>query len=148
MPQPQALPTQSLKTMRTTVPSSMGNYDSSNDDDYTESSLGASSDNDDESTATTSTQGRRRKDKTKKDKATNKKGKEDESRKRKKMNNFLHCKELGQMSPHPHTSQDKCFWNKSYKGWRLRLICNELEVDFKPRSKFSAEMGGWPESDK
>ena len=45
-----------LKKMRTT-----GNYDSSNDNDYKESSLGASSDKDDELMATNSTRGRRRK---------------------------------------------------------------------------------------
>ena len=45
----------------------------------------------------------------------------------------------------PH---NKCFRNKSYKGRRPRSICNKLEINFKPHSKFSAELGGWPESDE
>jgi len=73
-----------LEKMRTTVPSSMGNYDSSDDENYTESSLGASSEEDDESTATTSTQGRWRKGKSNKETPTNKKGKDDDGKKQKK----------------------------------------------------------------
>jgi hypothetical protein len=37
-------------------------------------------------------------------------------------------------------------WNKRYKGYRFKLICDELEVDFKPRIKFSAELGGYAET--
>ena len=46
----------------------MRNYGSSDEDDYTESSLDASSDEDNESMATTSTRGRRRKGKNSKEK--------------------------------------------------------------------------------
>ena len=126
----------------------MGNYNSSDNNDYTESSLGASSDKDNESMATTFTCGRRRKGKHSKEKNTNKKGKDDDGEKKKKKNDCLHCKKIGRKRPHPNTSHDKCFWNKGYKGWRPRSICDELEIDFKPRSKFSAKLGGWPESDE
>jgi hypothetical protein len=34
-------------------------------------------------------------------------------------------------------------WNKKYKGSRFKSICNKLEVVFKPRHKFSAELGGY-----
>jgi hypothetical protein len=27
------------------------------------------------------------------------------------------------------------------------MVCNELEVEFKPRSKFTAKLGGYPEDD-
>ena len=36
-------------------------------------------------------------------------------------------------------------WNKKYKGYRFKSICNELEVDFKPRIKFLADLGGYAE---
>ncbi len=38
-------------------------------------------------------------------------------------------------------------WNKKYKGYRFKVICNELEVDFKPRIKFSADLGGYAAKD-
>jgi hypothetical protein len=37
---------------------------------------------------------------------------------------------------------EKCFYNKAYKGWRPKAVGDELEVKFKPRSKFSFEQGG------
>jgi hypothetical protein len=125
-----------------------GNYNSSNDNDYTESLLGASSDNDSELMTTTSTQRRQRKGKNSEEKTSNKKGKHDDGEKKTKKNDCPHCKKRGQKRPHPNTPHNKCIWNKAYKVWRPRLICDELEVDFKPRSKFSVDLGGWPELDE
>jgi hypothetical protein len=34
-------------------------------------------------------------------------------------------------------------WNKKYKGYHFKFICNELEVAFKPRHKFLKELGGY-----
>ena len=67
------------------------NYDSSRDDNYTESSLGASSDKN-EFMAATSTCGRRRKGNNK-GKTTNKKENDDDGKK--KNNGCPHCKKLG-----------------------------------------------------
>ncbi len=36
---------------------------------------------------------------------------------------------------------------QKYKGHRFKLICDELEVDFKPGIKFSADLGGYEEKD-
>jgi hypothetical protein len=42
----------------------------------------------------------------------------------------------------PHQVEpDKCMWNKKYKGYRFKSICDKLEVAFKPCHKFSAELG-------
>jgi hypothetical protein len=38
-------------------------------------------------------------------------------------------------------------WNKKYKGYRFKLICNELEVVFKPRIKFTTDLGGYADKD-
>jgi hypothetical protein len=38
-------------------------------------------------------------------------------------------------------------WNKKYKGYHFKSICDELEVDFKPRIKFSADLGGYAKKD-
>jgi hypothetical protein len=34
-------------------------------------------------------------------------------------------------------------WNKRYKGYCFKSICNKLKVAFKPRHKFSAKLGGF-----
>jgi hypothetical protein len=38
-------------------------------------------------------------------------------------------------------------WNKKYKGYPFKSIGDELEVDFKPCIKFSADLGGHAEKD-
>jgi hypothetical protein len=38
-------------------------------------------------------------------------------------------------------------WNKKYKGYRFKSICNELKVTFKPRHLFMAEMGGYTKTE-
>ena len=37
--------------------------------------------------------------------------------------------------------EDKCFYNKKYKGWRPRKICKELGIKFKRRHEYSSDMG-------
>ena len=34
-------------------------------------------------------------------------------------------------------------WNKRYKGYRFKSVCDELEVAFKPRTKFTSALGGY-----
>jgi hypothetical protein len=67
--------------------------------------------------------------------------------KKRKKNNRHHCKKFNQRHPHPNVPKDKCFWNKNYKGWRPRTVWDELEVKFKPCSKFTAKLGGYLEDD-
>jgi hypothetical protein len=38
-------------------------------------------------------------------------------------------------------------WNKKYKGYRFKPICDELNVEFKPRIKFMADLGGYAEKE-
>jgi hypothetical protein len=59
-----------------------------------------------------------------------------------------HCKKFARRKPHPKTPEDRCFWNKRYKGYRGKWICDEMEMAYVPRHKFAADMGGYPsESD-
>ncbi len=67
------------------------------------------------------------------------KQKKDKDNKLKK-NTCPHCKKFHCKKPH-QVEPDKCMWNKKYKGYHFKLICDELEVAFKPRHKFSAELG-------
>lgn len=54
------------------------------------------------------------------------------------------CAEYKRRRRHPNVPNDKCFWNKKYKGFRPKWICDEMEVKYKGRHKFSADMGGYP----
>ena len=67
-----------------------------------------------------------------------------------KGNDCTHCNKFERRKPHPHIPHNKCMWNKKYKGYRFKSICDELEVNFKPRHKFSSKMGGYkdPNSDE
>ena len=42
--------------------------------------------------------------------------------------------------------EEKCFYNKCYKGWRPSKICEQMGVTYKRRSKFSLDMGGFTSS--
>jgi hypothetical protein len=59
-----------------------------------------------------------------------------------KKNTRPHCKKFHCKKPH-QVKPDKCMWNKKYKGYCFKLICDKLKVVFKPRHKFSAELGGY-----
>jgi hypothetical protein len=59
-----------------------------------------------------------------------------------KKNTCPHCKKFHRKKPH-RVEPDMCMWNKKYKGYCFKSICNELEVAFKPHHKFSAELGGY-----
>ncbi len=38
-------------------------------------------------------------------------------------------------------------WNKKYKGYQFKSICDKLEVAFEPCHKFAADLGGYAEWD-
>ncbi len=38
-------------------------------------------------------------------------------------------------------------WNKKYKGYHFKSICNKLEVAFKPPHKFAAKLGRYADKD-
>ncbi len=69
------------------------------------------------------------------------KPKKDKDNKPKK-NTCPHCKKFHRKEPY-QVEADKCMWNKKYKGYRFKSICDELEVAFKPCHKFSAELDGY-----
>ena len=128
----------------------VGYEDEESDDDdstYHESAYAASSS--DESTIK-SRRSRSTKRRTKgDDKSRSQKGKDKDKQKKtgKKSsdNECPHCRKLGKRG-HPNVPKEKCYWNKSYKGWRPDSICKELEVEFKPKKYFTPENGGWPVS--
>ena len=61
-----------------------------------------------------------------------------------KKNKCPHCKLFKRKKAHPNTPEDSCFWNKAWKGFRPDWVCREIEVKYKPRHKFSADMGEYP----
>jgi hypothetical protein len=84
--------------------------------------------------------------KTKKATACEKKKKEKAKDNEPKKNMCPHCKKYHRKKP-LRVEPDKCMWNKKYKGYCFKSICNVLEVDFKPRIKFLADLGGFAERD-
>jgi hypothetical protein len=80
--------------------------------------------------------------KAKKSKSHNKQKKEKAKDDKPKKNTCPHCKNYHRKKSY-RVELDKCMWNKKYKGYRFKLICDELEVDFKPRIKFMADLGGY-----
>ena len=83
----------------------------------------------------------------KKDKRSKSRGKTE--KKKKKDNNEAPSKntcpnhnKIQRRKPH-RVDLDKCMWNKKYKGYRFKSICNKLDVAFKPCHLFTAEMGGY-----
>jgi hypothetical protein len=79
-----------------------------------------------------------------KDKQSKSRSKQD--KKKKKDNNNVpskntcpHCKKFQCRKPYC-INPDKCMWNKKYKVYRFKSICNKLEVAFKPHHKFTEEL--------
>ena len=102
--------------------------------EYTESAYGASSDS--------GSSEEQRKPREREHKKPKKAKAHDKPKKKK--NTCPHCKKYHRKKPH-RVEPDKCMWNKKYKGYRFKSICNELEVDFKPRIKFLSDLGGYAE---
>jgi hypothetical protein len=59
-----------------------------------------------------------------------------------KKNTCPHCKKFHRKKPH-QVEPDKCMYNKKYKVYRLKLICNKLKLAFKPCHKYSTKLGGY-----
>jgi hypothetical protein len=69
------------------------------------------------------------------------KQKKDKDNKPKK-NSCPHSKKFHCMKPY-QVEPDKCMWNKKYKGYCFKSVCDKLEVAFKPCHKFSAKLDGY-----
>ncbi len=107
---------------------------------YTESAYGASSDS--SSLEEQHKSCKREHKKTTMSKSCKKKKKEKDKDKKPKKNTCPHCKKYNCKKSHC-VEPDKCMWNKKYKGYHFKLICNELEVAFKQRITFMADLGGY-----
>ena len=112
--------------------------------DYTESAYRASSDSSSSKEKRKSREHENKK--AKKSKSHAKKKKEKDKDDKPKKNTCPHCKKYHRKNPH-HVEPDKCTWNKKYKGHCFKSICDELGVDFKPRTKFAADLGRYAEKD-
>jgi hypothetical protein len=56
-------------------------------------------------------------------------------------NKCRHCKPYRRYS-NARRDEKKCFYNKQWKGWCPGYVCEELEIKFKPKSKFTRAMCG------
>jgi hypothetical protein len=55
-----------------------------------------------------------------------------------------HCTKFKRRTTHEHIPNDKCHWNKGYKGFRPKWICDEMGLKYVGRHEFSSDMGGYP----
>ena len=83
----------------------------------------------------------------KEDKQSKSRGKKEKKKKKdnndaSEKNTCPHCKKLQHKKPH-RVNPDKCMWNKKYKAYCFKSICNKLKVAFKPRHTFTAGLGGY-----
>ena len=53
-----------------------------------------------------------------------------------KNNPCPHCRKFCRHRQHPNISNDQCFWNKKYKGYRPKNVCDEMEIKFVPQWRF------------
>ncbi len=114
------------------------------DSEYTESAYSASSDSG--SSEERHKYREREHKKTKKSKSRGKKKTENNKDDEPKKNTCPHCKKYHRRKSH-RVEPDKCMWNKKYKGYCFKLICDELKVEFKPHIKFMADLGGYAEKE-
>ncbi len=116
--------------------------DADKDTGYSESAYAATSDSD-LSKETCKPRGRDCKSKSHHgERVKNKKG----AKKQHEKNTCPNCKKIHRTKTHC-VSEDKCMWNKKYKGYRFKSICSKIEVAFKPCHKFTADLGGYAEQD-
>jgi hypothetical protein len=55
-----------------------------------------------------------------------------------------HCTKFKRRRKHPNLPNKRCFWNEKYKGYRAKWICDEMDIKYAGRHKFSSDMGGYP----
>ncbi len=99
---------------------------SNTDSEYTESAHGASSDSGSSEERHKSRKREYKKTKKHKSHGMKKKKAKDKDNKPKK-NTCPHCTKYHRRKSHC-VEPAKCMWNKKYKGYRFKLICNELKV--------------------
>ena len=92
------------------------------------------------------TKAKREKEREKKDrgrsKSRDRRGRGDEPREK---NKCPHCKVYKRRNAHPKVPEEKCQWNKAFKGYRPAYVCQEMETAYVPRHRFSAALGGPPD---
>ncbi len=107
--------------------------DADMDTDYSESAYAAMSDSESFKETRKPCERKRHKSKSRHGRCEkDKKG----AKKQQEKNTCPHCKKFHWIKPHC-VSEDKCMWNKKYKGYRFKSICDKLEVAFKPCHKYA-----------
>jgi hypothetical protein len=57
-------------------------------------------------------------------------------------NKCPHCKAYRRYANNKYHDEKKCYYNKQWKGWCPGYVCEELEIKFEPKTKFTRAMGG------
>lgn len=66
---------------------------------------------------------------------------ESRPRERKVNDGCKHCKSYRSTCKHPNQSEEQCYFNPKWKGWRPKWVCNEMEdVVFQGKNRFSEDL--------
>lgn len=66
---------------------------------------------------------------------------ESRPRERKVNDGCKHCKSYRSTRKHPNQSEEQCYFNPKWKGWRPKWVCNEMEdVVFQGKNRFSEDL--------
>ena len=109
--------------------------------DYEEAAYGVQSESDSSDSAP------KRKKKSKKekergrgDRRSQSRGRSQSRRRERKENECKHCK--GYRKYAAKHDEEKCWYNKKYKGFKPKHVCDDFGLTFKPRDDFPEELGG------
>ena len=58
-----------------------------------------------------------------------------------------HCRKYKRTARHPHLPEEKCYFNKKWKGCRPQYVCAKIEIKFRKRDKFPVALGGTAEDE-
>lgn len=110
--------------------------------DYEESAFAAQSD----SESSTEKKSRRKSSRRNNSRNSRNRSRSRDSRGSKKSINKAcpHCTKYKRRTTHDNIPNDKCHWNKNYKGFRPKWICDEMDLKYVGRHEFSSDMGGYP----
>jgi len=53
-----------------------------------------------------------------------------------------HCAREGRYVVHEGIPEDRCFWNREYKGFRPEGVCEEMGINFRSRQRIRREQRG------
>ena len=58
-----------------------------------------------------------------------------------------YCRKYKRTARHPHLPEERCYFNKKWKGWRPQYVCAAIKIKFRKKYKFPVALGGTAEDE-